>query len=99
MPRAAFHPFTRFSGIDRLHQLLDLLVTVGRPLPPERFVDRPAPLPPADSRGLRFELRKVWNVRPGPRQSLRPDLHVRLAAHYAEDGVRLRAVGEIETDW
>ena len=64
-----------------------------------RFAAQPAPLPPPVRAGLRFELRKVWNVRPGPRDPLRPDLHERLAAHYAEDAVRLRDATGVEGDW
>jgi hypothetical protein len=65
----------------------------------ERFVAHPAPLSPPDRAGLRFELRKLWNVRPGPQESLRPDLHDRLVAHYAKDAARLREVAGVENDW
>ena len=65
----------------------------------ERFVALPAPLPAYDRAGLRFAVRKVWNVRPGPRQVLRPDLRERLAAHYARDAARLREVTGVEGDW
>jgi hypothetical protein len=64
-----------------------------------RFVTQPAPLPAPVRTGLRFELRKVWNVRPGARAPLRPDLHERLRAHYAEDAVLLRDATGVEGDW
>ena len=65
----------------------------------ERFVTHPAPLPPAESRGLRWELRKVWNIRPGPAATVRPDLRERLVAHYAGDTVRLSEIVGVELDW
>lgn len=64
-----------------------------------RFAEHPAPLPPALDRGLRFELRKLWNVRPTPRPPLRPDLQKRLAAHFAADAVRLRRTIGIDVEW
>lgn len=65
----------------------------------ERFAGLSTPLSPADHRGLRFELSKVWNVRPGPPRILRDDLHERMVNHYAPDAVRLRALMDIAVDW
>lgn len=64
-----------------------------------RFAEYPAPLPQALHRGLRFELRKIWNVRPTPRPPLRLDLQERLAAHFAADAVRLRQAVGIDVGW
>lgn len=64
-----------------------------------RFVAHPAPLSGPDRAGLRWEIRKVWNVRPGPRETLRPDLNERLVAHYAADAVLLRERVGVEHDW
>lgn len=64
-----------------------------------RFAEHPVPLPQELHRGLRFELRKIWNVRPTPRPPLRPDLQKRLAAHFAADAVRLRRAVGIDVGW
>jgi Sulfotransferase domain len=65
----------------------------------ERFVAQPSPLSPPSRAGLRWELRKVWNVRPGPRPALRPDLKDRLIAHYTVDAALLHQVVRVETAW